>query len=373
MNARMHIPIAARSFALGAALAAAILPAPWAGATARQAPAQDAAASGGHPTIVLPPVLLAGKPATLAVLDSQGRPAANVTVSLGGGVTLTTDATGRAALTAPDSQGVLLATLADGTAEASATVVAAPAEEPPGLRMELSPRVLLLRDRFTVRGGGFHGVADENRVLLAGQPAAVLAASPVALVALPNSKTALGETQLVVEVSGLSATSGPVSVISLELSSDKGKGLQGKAGEIRVSVRGTDGPVEFEVRAEPAGRIELARGNPSRGRTKGGATNAAAIAFTYRQPGEFFLEVRLVPEPLGLPDTEAAHRELLEARRLAPPGWAKRVDRVLRMVMQHPQDVAEARDAIEKLLAKKPEGEFGLRLEAAWKILLNRE
>src|SRR5208282_238581 len=224
MNPRMHIRITARRCAFGAALAAALLTTPMAGATPRHAPAQNAAAPGRHPSIVLPPVLLAGKPATLAVLDSQGRPAANVTVSLGGGVTLTTDATGRAALTAPASQGVLLATLEDGTAEASATVVAAPTEEAPGLRMELSPRVLLLRDRFTVRGGGFHGVADENRVLLAGQPAAVLAASPVALVALPNSKTALGETQLVVEVSGLSATSGPVSVISLELSSDKGKG-----------------------------------------------------------------------------------------------------------------------------------------------------
>jgi hypothetical protein len=46
---------------------------------------------------------------------------------------------------------------------------------------------------------------------------------------------------------------------------------------------------------------------------------------------------------------------------------------VLRLVSQHTQDVAEARDAIEKMLAKKPEGEFGRHLEAAWRILLNRE
>jgi len=370
----MHIPIAARTLVLGAALAAALLPMAKAGAEAQsQEPAGTAAVAGGRPAILLPPVLVAGKPATFAVLSVQGRPAPNVTVSLGGGVTLTTDATGRAELTAPDSQGVLRATLPDGTAETSATVIAAPAEEGPGLRVDLGSRTLLLRDRFTVRGAGFRGVADENQVLLAGQPAAVLAASPVALVALPNPKTALGETQLVVESSGLTATTSPVSVISLELSSDKGKGLPGEKGEVYVTTRGTDRPVDFEVRAEPAGRIELARGNPSRGRTSGGASNAAAIAFTFRQPGEFFFEVRVVPEPLGLPDTEAAQRELLEARRLAPHGWTKRVDRVLKLVAQHPQDVAEARDALEKMLAKKPEGEFGRRLEAAWRILLNRE
>ncbi|HKM91133.1 MAG TPA: hypothetical protein VJX29_11005 [Candidatus Acidoferrales bacterium] len=374
MTRRIHIPVAARTLALGAALAAALLPTAKAGAAAQsQLSAGTAAVVGGHPAIVLPPVLVAGKPATLAVLDALGRPAANVTVNVGGGVMLTTDATGRAELTAPDSQGVLRAALPDGTAEASATVIAAAAEETPGLRVDLGTRTLLLRDRFTIRGAGFHGVADENRVVLAGQPAAVLAASPVALVALPNPRTALGETQLVVESSGLTATTSPVSVISLELSSDKGKGLPGEMGEVRVTVRGTDRPVDFEVRAEPEGRIEMARGNPSRGRTSGGASNAAAIAFKFRQPGEFFFEVRRVAEPLGLPDTDAAQRELLEARHLAPRGWTKRVDRVLQLVAKHPQDVAEARDALEKMLAKKPEGEFGQHLEAAWKILLNRE
>ncbi|HMD30515.1 MAG TPA: hypothetical protein VKG84_01310, partial [Candidatus Acidoferrales bacterium] len=288
-------------------------------------------------------------------------------------VTLSTDATGRAALTAPDAQGVLLAKLADGTSEASATVVAAPAAEPAGVRVDSVPSILLLRNRFTIRGVGFRGVADENRVLLAGMPAAVLAASPMAIVALPNPRTALGETQLVTEIAGASTAAGPVSVISLELASGKAKGAPGETGEIRVDVHGTDRPVDFEIRATPAGRIELAKGNPARGRTSGGAANTAAIAFTFRQPGEFSLEARPVEPPHGLPDTEAAQRELQEARRLAPPGWAKQVERVLGLVEKHPQDVAEARDALEKMLAKKPGGAFGQHLDAAWHILLNRE
>jgi len=342
-------------------------------AGARTAHGQGAPAAGGLSTIVLPPVLVAGKAATLAVLDAQGRPAANITVNVGGDVNVTTDATGRAALTAPDAQGVVRASLAGGTAAASATVIAPPAEERAAMSIETAPRILLLHDRFTIRGQGFQGIADENHVTLGEKPAAVLAASPVALVALPNPQTALGDTQLVVSTAGLSATNGPVSVISIELAADKTSGQPGATGEIHVSVRGTGRPVDFEVRAEPAGRIELARGNPSRGRTSGGAENGAAIRFTFRQPGEFFLAVRPVPEPLGLPDTEAARRELEEARRLAPGGWKKQVDHVLKLVARHPQDVAEARDAIEKMLAKKPEGEFGRHLEAAWKILLNRE
>lgn len=359
------------------ALAALVCAAAGAGTVrGQQAPAASPEASGPavvHPTVVLPPVLVAGKAATLAVLDSQGRPAADVAVSLGSEVTVTTDATGRAALTAPDAQGVIRASLAGGTGATSATVIAAPAEGRSGISIETSPRVLLLRDRFTIRGQGFSGIGDENQVLLGGKPAAVLAASPVSLVVLPNPGTPLGETQLVATQGGQSASTGPVSVISIELAADKGKGQPGQQGEIKVTVHGTDRPVSFEVRAEPASRIELARGNPSRGRTSGGAENASAIRFTFRQPGEFFLEVRAVPEPLGLPDTDAARRELEEARQLAPHGWDKKIEHVLKLLEQHPQDVTEARDGIEKMLAKKPEGEFGRHLEAAWKILLNRE
>jgi len=360
-----------------AVLAAVLCAVAGAGAAfGQEAPAARSEASrpaAGHPTIVLPPVLVAGKPATLAVLDAQGRPAASVAVSLGGEATITTDATGRAALTAPDAQGVVRASLVGGTAGTSATVIAAPAEGRSGLSIETAPRILLLHDRFTIRGQGFSGMADENQVMLAGKPVAVLGASPVALVALPNPGTPLGDTQLVVTQGGQTASTGPVSLIAIELAADKGKGKPGESGEIHLSVSGTDRPVDFEVRAEPAGRIELARGNPSRGRTSGGAENSAALRFTFRQPGEFFLEVRAVPGPLGLPDTDAARRELEEARQLAPESWVKQVEHVLKLVEQHPQDVAEARDAIEKMLAKKPEGEFGRHLEAAWKILLNRE
>src|SRR5580692_8958096 len=51
--------------------------------------------------IILPPKLLAGQPATLAVIDNQGRLLPKAPVDLSAGQHVTTDATGRALFIAP--------------------------------------------------------------------------------------------------------------------------------------------------------------------------------------------------------------------------------------------------------------------------------
>src|SRR5271155_5152417 len=60
-------------------------------------------------TIVLPPKVVAGQPATLAVLGTDGRVAPNVAVNLGGNLHVTTDKTGRAVFNVPVSGTVLFA------------------------------------------------------------------------------------------------------------------------------------------------------------------------------------------------------------------------------------------------------------------------
>ena len=80
-------------------------------------------------TIVLPPRLMAGHPATLAVLGVDGKLAAGVTVTLGDGQTLTTDRTGRAVFTVPASGDYLLAKGA-GASVAALIDPAAGASEP---------------------------------------------------------------------------------------------------------------------------------------------------------------------------------------------------------------------------------------------------
>src|SRR5277367_3617454 len=71
-------------------------------------------------TIVLPSRIVAGQPATLAVLGVDGKLASAVNVDLGNGLRVTTDGTGRAYFTAPASGGILLA---KGSGSSVATLV----------------------------------------------------------------------------------------------------------------------------------------------------------------------------------------------------------------------------------------------------------
>src|SRR5580700_5663859 len=74
-----------------------------------QALAQANPATTWTVTIVLPPRVMAGHPATLAVFGVDGKLAAGVTVTLGDGRTLMTDRTGRATFSAPATGDYLLA------------------------------------------------------------------------------------------------------------------------------------------------------------------------------------------------------------------------------------------------------------------------
>src|ERR1700694_800018 len=74
--------------------------------------------------IILPPKIVAGTAATLAVLDSQGRLLPRVAVELPDGQKVTTGATGRAMFKAPDQPGRMVAKISSRGIHASAAVVA---------------------------------------------------------------------------------------------------------------------------------------------------------------------------------------------------------------------------------------------------------
>ena len=97
-------------------------------ATASAVP-QDTSSKTWAVTIVLPPKLVAGRPATLAVLGVDGRLAEGIVVDLGShsgtDVRVKTDKTGRAAFLAPTDTAVLIAK-ASGAA-AAALIDPAPA------------------------------------------------------------------------------------------------------------------------------------------------------------------------------------------------------------------------------------------------------
>src|SRR5580698_4210185 len=77
-------------------------------------------------SIVLPPKLVAGKMATLAVLGVDGRLADGITISIGDTLKLKTDKTGRASFLVPSDNSVIIAS---GSGNSSAALVD---PQPPG-------------------------------------------------------------------------------------------------------------------------------------------------------------------------------------------------------------------------------------------------
>ena len=324
--------------------------------------------------IVLPGKLIAGQRATLAVLDAEGRLVPSAEVEFGGGSRMTTDATGRLTFPVPNEPGILRVSLAGQAANASAAVLppaAAPAA-PDTLQLLDVQRMIPLGERFSIDGEGFRGAADENHVVVAGQPAIVLAASPVVLICIAGPKSEPGPAQLSVEIGSRSAGPAPVTLVRLEVAGDKPQLNAGEHGHLTVRVHGSAEPVEVEVRSLSPGVVRFLGGSTERQTTQGGKENSAAFEMLGIGGGDFSVEARLVPSVQGLPDVAAARQELRAALPLAPAGWGSRVEKLLDQLDKHPQDGVKVRDALEKMLAQRPEGEFGRHLEAAWKILLNR-
>ena len=266
----------------------------------------------------------------------------------------------------------MLAQIPGSSAVASATVLAAnPSSK---LAITDAPRILSLRDRFTVGGAGFSGDADANRVQLGGKPAVVIAASPVSLIIVASPGAAPGPGKLVISVEGVAGVEAslPVTLVTVDFSSSKAQLAPKERAKLLVSVRGTEEPLELEVRNLSPQVVRFRRGDSQRIRTHGGAENAATIDIQGRSTGEYAFSVRVVPPPAGSPDTEAARQYLLAAGRLAPPKDARRVENLIHRLERRPQDALKVRNELEKMLATKPEGDYGRLIEAAWEVLLNR-
>jgi hypothetical protein len=322
-------------------------------------------------TIVLPRLLVAGRPASLAVLDASGALLPGAAVEFRGGEKVTTDDTGRATFTAPAEAGVLVAQ--SGGARASTSVTLPPENPLDGVQVTESPQLISLTEPFSVGGWGFLGQAEGTRAWLGDQPALVLAASPVALVVLAGPRTPPGATQLVIESGGRSPGPVAITVVSLEVSAEKKQLAPKEKGKLTVLARGSEQKIEVELRNLAPDVVKLPEGaEVLRVKTRGGVQNSAEVELEGRRAGDFSVSVRLIPPVAGLPDVEAARLKLLDARRMAPQNWWGRLESMIMRLEKNPQDAPKVRTELEKMLADKPEGEFGRLLEAAWLILLKR-
>ena len=340
------------------------------------AAAQQAPKAHPSPTpwiIVLPPKLIPGSNATLAVLDYQGRLMPNISVELSGSQKVTTDVTGRATFRVASTAGKLRAVLSAGAVAASSEVVspedAGPRHETGGLSVTTYPHVMAIHDRFTLEGSRFRGEPDLNHVELNGDPCLVLAASPVSLVALPGAHVPVGDATLHVSVAGEEVGQFPVSLVFLDFSGPKEAVNAGSTGQLTLRVHGSSRPLLLEVRNGTPAVIQLTKGNVQRLKTSGGDENNAPVEVKFVTDGSYFVSARLVSTEGSPPNLESAKKRLAEARKIAPGDWSARIDQVLLKIDRAPEDLPRIRAELRAMLDDKPAAPLASLLDSAWREL----
>ena len=252
-------------------------------------------------TIVLPHELVAGAPASVAVLDAQGRLAPGVPLQFTLGLRseviqrLTTDRTGRAVFTAPATPGVIFAQIVGGREKVSSVVAPASVAPAGGPRATSYPEAASITDGFEVSGEGFRGEADGNDVTIGGAPGLVLAASPVALVVFAAPALHPGPTEFQVESSSRKSPAYPITLVSLELGAVSPRLDPGQRQTLTVRARGTRERLLVEAHNLSPAVATIARSDPLRLETSGGERNIAQFEIMGRRPGDFRISIRLIP------------------------------------------------------------------------------
>ena len=326
----------------------------------RAAQAQSNAYTTWSVTIVLPPRVMAGHPATLAVFGVDGKLAAGVTVTIDDGQTVTTDRTGRATFTAPAAHDYMLAK-ASGASAAALVDPATGASEPAATTVQ---PLISLRDRFWICSAGLRGDAGADGVWINDQPALVLAASPECLVAIPGSKAEPGPATLRIDAPGTTA-SAKSTLVDLSFDAPEPAPLPGKKSRLAVRVRGTDEKLGLVVDNLTPNVLKFAAGDSQEVLTKGGEQNIAAIEVRAVRSGDFSFRARLIPPA----DISIAWRYLWAAAQLAPQDRQGDVRFLAKRIERKPKDVPDVRAEVGKLVVQTIDGDFRTLLSAAWSAL----
>jgi hypothetical protein len=307
-------------------------------------------------TIVLPPKLMAGHPATLAVVGVDGRLAPGVSVELSHGQTVTTDRTGRAVFQAPATGEYVLAQGSD--TEAATLIDPAVAQsEPSAVAL---PGLVSLHDRFWVCAAGLRGNAEEDSVKINGQPALVLASSPICLVVLAGPSAQPGPAALFVEAPGVQWSATTI-LVSLEFVPPNPPLNPGQQGELVIRAHGSSEKLQVVVQNGTPGVLRFMRGDSQGLVTGGGAENFATVKVQAISSGDFSFSARMV----AAPDLPSAERYLRAAVPLAPKDSERRLAELARRLSEHPQDISTVRTKIERLAQGAMPGDFRTLLDAA--------
>jgi hypothetical protein len=307
-------------------------------------------------TILLPPKLVAGQPATLAVFGADGKLAAGVTVETGKDQRAVTDTTGRASFTAPADGDVVIAK-ASGRAAAALLDRDSPAGDSQAI--SLAP-VISLKDSFSICGGGFRGEADRNRVKINEERALILAASPECLVVLPGPKVTTGPAVISVQT-GEAHWRAATTVVSIEFEPPQPPLMPEKKSKLLVRAEGTEQPLEIVAENQTPGVLSFLHGDVQRLRTSGGARNIAAIEVQAIRSGDFSFHARFVPPP----DAGYAERYFRAAVELAPKDLEHRLAGLADRMARHPRDAEKVQRELERIISSTIAGDLRTLLESA--------
>ena len=318
--------------------------------------AQSTAATTWTVSIVLPPKLVAGQPATLAVLGVDGRLADGITVDVGKGQRVKTDKSGRAFFMAPADISVLIASASGGSATA---LIDAPAQGTGEHAAGVAPVVSQL-DRFSICGGGFRGDVDANRVSINGDRAFVLAASPECIVVLASPRALPGPAKILIETPGAQWTE-TTTLASLHFDPPLPPLVPEKRSKLALHVQGSDQALRVWVENQTPGVLRFLRGDRQEVLTSGGPQNSAEIDVQAVATGDFLFHGRI----LAAPDAGMARRYLTAAESVAPKDLQHVVKSLAERLTHHPDDTQKVWRETEAILATTMAGDFRTLLESA--------
>jgi hypothetical protein len=318
--------------------------------------AQSTSATTWTVSIVLPPRLVAGQPATLAVLGVDGRLAAGIAVDLGKGQRVKTDKTGRAFFTAPPDAALLIASAAG---DSAAALIDAPAANSSAQGASIAPVVSQV-DRFSVCGGGFRGDVDANRVSINGERAFVLASSPECIVVLASPRALPGPAKLAFDVAGAQWVAA-TTLASLHFDPPLPPLVPEKRSKLALHVQGTDQALRVWVENQTPGVLRFLRGDRQEVLTSGGAQNSAEIEVQAIATGDFSFHGRI----LTAPDAGVARRYLTAAESIAPKDLQHEVKNLADRLTHHPDDTQKVWRETEQILSTTMAGDFRTLLASA--------
>jgi hypothetical protein len=253
----------------------------------------------GARILLLPRKVVSGEHATLAVLDVNGRLTPGVRVNFSNGDRVITDTTGRALFVAPLDPGKISAVIDGHPGRVFLTILSAAEASSDTLQVTAAPRVASLTDRFELSGRAFCADADANNVTVGGEPALVLASSPMSLVVLPPNDLPAGNADIVVSCQKGESEPFAIRFVELSLEASSSPLSPGDHRTLTVHVRGTPGKIALEARNLAPDIADLAGGNPARVSSSGGENNSAQFQLVGKQRGNFVVSIRLLapPEP----------------------------------------------------------------------------